>query len=331
MSNQEFTNPEEPQAYEPRNINTDPREQGQGPPQQEPMAGGFYNGLEQQQMGGAKLRPQRRRRRALWFLPILLLVVVLAIGAVVSRTGSFQSHSSRDSLPVGTFTVSGIPTLVIHDDTGVIHIHTGSAGDATIIVNVTRHGTGMMGANGNDMHVNYTQNGNTIDINAQAGSNGMSSGDRSIDLDITTPNASNIQADTGSGTVDLSGVTGQITAESGSGDIHVDNISGQITLTTGSGGIEANHTALKEQSQFKTGSGSIQFEGSIDPQGNYGFETGSGSIDVTLPSNSTFHLEPSTGSGSVNNEFGSNDVGNEPRPTLTLETGSGSINLYKGP
>jgi len=137
MSNQEFTNPEEPQAYEPRNINTDPREQGQGPPQQEPMAGGFYNGLEQQQMGGAKLRPQRRRRRALWFLPILLLVVVLAIGAVVSRTGSFQSHSSRDSLPVGTFTVSGIPTLVIHDDTGVIHIHTGSAGDATIIVNVT--------------------------------------------------------------------------------------------------------------------------------------------------------------------------------------------------
>jgi Putative adhesin len=351
MSNQQSMNPEQPQPYEPRNINTDPREQGKVRSPLEPTAGGFYNSPEQQTMGGEKLRPQQRRRGGLWFLLILLLVVVLAmgglVGSVVSRTGSFQFGSLSGSLPAHSFTVSGIPKLVIHDDTGTIHIHTGGAGGTDVIVKAARHATGI-GANVNDLNVNYALDGSTIDINAHVTAHGIFVGSRSIDLDITTPSTSNIEANTGSGTVEIDGVTGQMMAEAGSGSIstnnvngditlstgsgsiHADSISGQVTLKTGSGGIEANHAALKGQSLLETGSGSIRFEGSIDAEGDYRFETGSGSIDATLPSGSTFRPEISTGSGSVHNDFAGNDVGNGSGPTLTLHTGSGSINLRKG-
>jgi hypothetical protein len=337
------------ESYKPRNINTDPREQQQQEaPPQEYMAGRFYDGPGQQGMGGAKIRPQRPRRRGLWFLLILLLLIVLAVDGVVNvglgRVGALQPGSLAKSLPPHTFTVTGTPRLVINDDSGAIHIHTGGSAN-TVNVQVTKHATGL-GANTDDMQVEYNQTGNTIDVTTHA--NGAFLGFKSVDLEITTPSTSDVEVHTGSGEVEINGVTGQMQAETGSGSIvannisgdvtlrtgsgsiHANNMGGQVLLTTGSGEIEARHTALKGQSLLKTGSGSIQFEGSIDSQGSYRLETGSGSIDATLPGNSTFHLETSTGSGSVHNGFENSDVGNTPRPTLSLSTGSGSITLHKG-
>ena len=198
--------------------------------------------------------------------------------------------------------------------------------------------------------VDYIQQGNTLLISP----NGPSSGTSNIDLDIKAPPTAVVQVDSSSypdliridginggvtvstnnsaSDVTLNNVNGQIIVEEGgSGSFTATNVNGQVITTTGVGNIDLNHSTLKGRSSLKTTSGNIIFNGSIDPNGAYQVETGSGDINFTLPSNASFTLHTSTTSGLVKNEFGSNDVGNAPRPTLTFTTDSGDINLAKGP
>ncbi len=94
---------------------------------------------------------------------------------------------------------------------------------------------------------------------------------------------------------------------------------------------------------LKTDTGSVTFNGSIDPNGTYQFETNTGTVDVTLLGNSSFHVDATADTGSITSEFpevnvqhpdvsGANahgDVGNPPRATVTLKTDTGSISLNK--
>src|SRR5215467_10178123 len=105
-----------------------------------------------------------------------------------------------------------------------------------------------------------------------------------------------------------------------------------------------HYRAAPVQSILKTDTGSVTFEGTIDPKGLYQFETNTGSVDVTLPGNSSFHLDASTDTGSINSDFpgvnvqhsnftGGNvnsDVGSSPGATVTLKTDTGSISLHQG-
>ncbi len=134
---------------------------------------------------------------------------------------------------------------------------------------------------------------------------------------------------TGSGRIDFNNLEGRITMRTGSSRIEGSNVRGQLVAHTGSGRIEVSEAALSGASCLKTGSGSIAFEGSLDPYGDYQMKTGSGRIHVTLPVAVSFRLKASTGSGGVINEFGSAEVGSLPRPRLKLRTGSGGIRIYR--
>lgn len=363
MSNQEssFTESER-RVYEARNINNDPREQQQEYQREYPQS---YSGSGQQQQMGEKLyapRNRQPRRRGLLLALVLLVLLLLAGGSILSQTGTFtstQQATNTHSIPSASH-----PRLVIHDDSGTVHIHSGG-NSSSVVVTETKHVIGIGSVSLNDMHVDYTKDGNAIDITAQNGFTPFFLGDKSIDLDITTANASDVVISSGSGQVEVDNISGQVTVETGSGSINASNLNGPILLKTGSGSIDASNlngpTTLKTgsgeitvggligqvnvdtgsgrveltgaklsgQSIVKTGSGSIEFSGSIDPAGSYQFETGSGEISATLPATSAFNLDISTGSGSVNNAFGSTTVGNDPRAALRLHTGSGSISLQK--
>ncbi|HEU5227179.1 MAG TPA: DUF4097 family beta strand repeat-containing protein [Ktedonobacteraceae bacterium] len=345
MNHQEssFMEPER-RVYEARNINTDPREQRQQYQSENPQ---MYGGSGQQQQMGEKPRTSRERRpRRGWiFLLVVLLLIVLVAGGVVSLASSFVSSLSS----TGTHSFSGIahPKLVIQDDSGTIHVHTGGSGDA-VTVSETKFVRGIGPLSLDGMHVDYTKNGNTISIVAQSGNGALFFGSRDIDLDITVPTVSDLSihngsgqvevddingsvvAKTGSGSINASNLNGPVTLETGSGSINASGINGQAIITTGSGSIEVTDAKLSGQSVVKTDSGPIKFSGSIDPAGSYQFETGSGSIDATLPTSSAFKLNASTGSGDVTNDFGSTAVGNDPRAALRMQTGSGSISLHKG-
>lgn len=213
---------------------------------------------------GEKLQPQRprRRKRGPALLVIVLLVACLAFGGgVLSLIFGFSHHmhdkgihdwNSKNELQQ-TFLVTGIPKLVIKNDSGSVNIRS----DENVTDRVT------VSPDQKNIVANYNPNTNTITIDT----NGLGG----VDLNIETPKTTDIQLNEGSGSVDIEGITGQM-------DV-VDN---------------------------------------------------SGSINVSLPENASFHLDASTKNGRANNDFGSDDVGSSPHPTLKLRSENGSIEVHKG-
>ncbi len=353
MSNQESMFAEQ----EPRGpMNTDPRERSSEQAAQEGYRGP-YDGPSQ--WDGGKIHPQQRPRRRGGLLAIIIVIIVLVVGAIFGYSTYTYSMAPTTVTP-HTFNVVGAqPTLVVNVGSGDVHMHTGSGN--TVIVKETRRSAGFMPSNDK---IDYSQSGSTVTVQEEGGFFGFNS----LSLDVTLPVKADLQVQSGSGSVDVAGVNGQVNVQTGSGSLTADNISGQqatlktgsgdvtldnvisqqevlgtgsgsidvhglsgqVTLETGSGSTTIEQGALKGDSVLKAGSGDITYNGSLDPNGSYRFETGSGDVDLTLPSSSAFSLDAHTGSGSVKNDFGSDQVGSNPRAPVSITTGSGSIDIHKG-
>ena len=239
--------------------------------------------------------------------------------------GGFGFHNSVTDT-AHNFTVRGLPNVVINDDVGTIRVHTGGPGDE-VTVTATKQSDGMFG-NPNNIHIDYGQDKstNTITVNVDGGSGFFSSG--KVDLDVTVPMKADLQLQTNTGEIDVTGVDGQ------------------MSLQTDTGTINATQDELMGQSLLKTDTGAVTFNGSLDTTGAYRFEANTGAVNVTLPGNSAFHLDASSDTGSINSSFpgvqenvqhpdntSSNvsvDVGINPQSTVTLKTDTGAINLNTG-
>jgi hypothetical protein len=304
----------------PQPFNTDPREQPQN--EREYNEAGLYGDSGAQKIGTAQFGQRQNRRRSPWLWVIVLLVIMALLGGGLGLPRGGH-HFSRIE-PAHTFSVSALPTIVINDDVGTIHVHTGGT-NGNVLVQVTEANLGP-GNNPDSGQVSYNQNSasNTVTVNANSGPGFF--GSNSIDLDVTVPTDSNLQIKTDTGEIDVTGITGQMSLSSSTGSIH------------------AVQDSLTGQSILKTDTGSVTFEGTIDPKGSYQFETNTGSVDVTLPDNSSFHVDASTDTGSINSDFpgvnvqhaditgasAHSDVGSSPGATVTLKTDTGSISLHQG-
>lgn len=101
----------------------------------------------------------------------------------------------------------------------------------------------------------------------------------SVDITITVPTGSTVDAEAGSGDIRLDGRFADVAAKCGSGDIAVDTCD-DLRVNTGSGDVYVTEAA---GARVRTGSGSIRF-GSAG--GTVDLESGSGSIDVEQSLNS---------------------------------------------
>ncbi|HJT59717.1 MAG TPA: hypothetical protein VJ761_24625 [Ktedonobacteraceae bacterium] len=285
----------------------------------------YYPGVRPQWTPGNQFAPRYRRRNSAWpwLVVSFVLLFMLLIGGLfaVWSIGTFANVSSVTE--TRHFAVSANPTLIINNDTGSLHVRAGSsASDVTI--QATRH-SGLWG-NANDITVSYAQDteGNTITVNVgrTSGSNIFTTS--SVDFDVAVPSSTTLQLKTNTGSIDVSG------------------ISGQMVLTSNTGSITANNGAASGNTQLITNTGSVTFNGSIASSGTYQFQTNTGSVNVALPGDSNFHVEASTDTGTISTNFSGVNVhprqftgvdaqgvvGNAPGATVTLRTNTGSINLY---
>jgi hypothetical protein len=310
---------------EQRMTNTDPREYDY---HQSYIPQGSYLG-------------ERLRRSGTGRNLILALVFLAIVGTGVTFWGLVTSRQAA-VLPAQTFHIAGHSRLIVNNTGGDIHIHPGATD--TIVVQGTKYVRGI-GANLDDVTVNYEQQGDTVSITSAE--NWSFLDERGVNMDITVPSttdlqvedvsgnveieqiSANIEAQTVSGGIEASNLSGTLKLSSTSGDIHIDNANGTMTLSTISGGIDAHNIQLQVQSSLTSTSGDINFEGSLDPRGSYHMEAVSGSINLTLPANAAFKLDASTTSGDVKNEFDSTTVGSAPQPALTLHTTSGGIKIHQ--
>ena len=333
-----------------------------------PMQGNMPPGSGTQPSARQELVQLLRRHRGLMWLLILILLAIIVLLIIVSANWIASDrvfYPAHDTNPdtVGpvtrSFQVGDHPLVVINGHGSDVNIHTGSAG--SVAITARRHGSGL-GPNSNDTKILYNQSQDNqgrdhLTIGADPAL-------RDIDYDVTVPASAQVQVvvnsgsiaasgisgisiDTGSGSLDVENVQGpvnihtdsgditarnlkgQMVMEAGSGSIRVNGVDGQLKATTSSGDVTVRQATLSGQSALKTNSGSVSFEGALDPKGTYQMATNSGNINLTLPANAAFQLAATTSSGSVNNAFGTTIVGALPRAQITATIGSGSVVVNK--
>jgi DUF4097 and DUF4098 domain-containing protein YvlB len=162
-----------------------------------------------------------------------------------------------------------------------------------------------------------------------------------------------VEAESGSGDIELNSVKGRARIRTGSGWIHGTGMGGGIVANTGSGGIRLEQTAPGDV-RVETGSGTAEVSGvngglearsgsgsisaSGNPTGEWSLHSGSGSITVHLVSQVGFDLDAHTSSGhistnqpiTVQGTIGKGSMQGKARGggvRLSLETGSGNINI----
>jgi Toastrack DUF4097 len=270
--------------------------------------------------------PPRRPSRWPWVVLTLVLLFLLISGGIVVLIGVFGfTGYATSTTQAQTFTTSTYPTLVLNNDTGSIHVRAAPSGNA-ITIQATKHGSPW--ANLNDIQVIYARQAetNTVTVNVNRLTTTSFFTSLSVDFDVTVPSASALQLKTNTGSIDVSGV------------------SGQMTLSSNTGSLQVSGGTLRGDSALTTNTGSVTFNGSIEQNGSYTFTTNTGSVNVTLPAASVFHVDASTSTGSINTNFPSivvqhrqvvgadaqGDVGGSPQATMTMRTSTGSINLYQG-
>jgi hypothetical protein len=108
---------------------------------------------------------------------------------------------------------------------------------------------------------------------------------------LTVPDNTTLNMNTGSGNISLDGITTQVKSSLGSGDVEITGVKGKVQFNTGSGNIRLTNS--EGDLSFNTGSGEIEASGGT---GKYSLNSGSGDIDVR---NMKGTLALNTGSGNI--------------------------------
>lgn len=277
---------------------------------------------------------------------------ILALAVI--PTTLFAAEGTFDK----TLQVNGNANLKVNTGSGYIHITPGPDGSVHVIGHVHSNALGWLGGGSGSpedrvRHITdnppIEQEGNTIAIGQHTRFQNVS-----IDYVITAPRGTAIDADTGSGDMNISNLGGPLQADTGSGTIEANDLAGDVELHSGSGDIRAGMNGV-HYVKAETGSGNIHLQGvtgglyahtgsgDVEVGGQPGSEwklsTGSGNVTLNTGSSARFSLDASTGSGDVHSDpplttHGSTDrhhiTGdiNGGGPTVRVETGSGDVRIH---
>ncbi len=271
------------------------------------------------------MAPDIKSKPPLFWLAAGVASVILQTGCMVGRS---EATFSR------TLKVDGPVRLEVNTGSGRIVVRTGGPGEVRISGEV-RAG-GFLGASASRRAAEIAsnppidQNGNLIRLGGDRGNARW--GIVSISYTVETPADTEVNAKTGSGDVQITGVREPVGVTMGSGVARADDLGDNLTISIGSGRIEASR--IQGTVSFHSGSGGVTFRdirqdvrgasgsGSIEverAQGRVSVETGSGPIRV---SGAMDDLRASTSSGRI--EIHGNPSGNA---FWDLGAASGTITL----
>ena len=172
-----------------------------------------------------------------------------------------------------------------------------------------------------------------------------------------------VTARTVSGRVHVTDITGHSTINSISGHVIAGNIKGDLVAASVSGNVQISQVQGCVQASSVSGSvliesnspsdndliasavsGSLRFDGRLDPDGQYDIKNHSGNVTLNLPANSNFVINASTSTGSIKSDFDIKEDGKAPNnkrakvlagvvgsggPIVDLRTYSGNILIRK--
>jgi hypothetical protein len=238
----------------------------------------------------------------------ILVALSIYIPAALAAERSFDRNLS----------VNGPVTLHVSTGSGYIHVSPGSDNRVHIVGHV-KSNNNWWGGSSDDAVAQVASNppinqaGNIISVGDDHGDNMRHV---TIDYEIMTPTSTMLVAESGSGDLQLAGISGTVRAHTGSGSISANKLGAGSRLESGSGSIEAN--SLQGPTTLQTGSGSIRAQ--LSSAGDVSAGTGSGSI----------HLDNVQGAAKADTGSGSIEISGQPTAPWKLETGSGDISMRLG-
>ena len=298
------------------------------------------------------------------FLRLVLTAVVTTVIAADAAGAQSTSRTNSDRERVDTtFALGAGGTLSVSIYAGRVNVTGASGSTVRIRGTADRDYIRMRGRN------------STVSIDMEHGGHGGGA-----DLDITVPVGTRVVMDgfsapfsvrgvkgeasleTLSGHITLSDAVGKVMLESVSGHIEADNLKGDVTAESVSGRVTIKNVngdvtaesvsgtlvisgAQARQVRGETVSGSLTYDGTIEPAGDYSFTTHSGSLTLAVPNNAGATVSLETFNGSVDSDFpvtleaGANRGDGESqfefrigdgRARISLETFSGGIRIQRG-
>ncbi|HEX8711925.1 MAG TPA: DUF4097 family beta strand repeat-containing protein [Terracidiphilus sp.] len=167
----------------------------------------------------------------------------------------------------------------------------------------------------------------------------------SISYEIEAPASAFLNASSGSGNIDDTGVGENASLHTGSGNVHATGLSGGFSASTGSGNVYAEQSGegdvkattgsgnielrnLHGGLTAHTGSGGIKLSGT--PASLWHVQTGSGNVEL-WPGSSGFTLNASTGSGNIRTDHPiTGQIGNHHHVTGTINGGGPDVHVSTG-
>ena len=264
---------------------------------------------------------EKRNRNLLIGFAVLVVVLCCCAAAVtasvwiairvergMTSVDFFEFDSSSQARVEQSFSVGETPYLDIDNFAGRVSIRAGEGNVIRVVATKKAFGESAL----DRISVSMREEEDGVFIRTTKGNN---LNNASVDLEIVVPPDTDLELNTGAGSIEIRDMTGSIDAHSGAGSITVRDARGPV--------------------QVGVGAGSIQYRGV--PVGRCRFETGAGEISIRLPAEPDVRLDLSTGWGSIDVNYDvagqtstrhvSGVIGDGSGASIYASTGVGSISV----
>ena len=260
------------------------------------------------------------KNRTVWIIVAVIVVVLcccaLAVAAAVVGLFATQPLDWRGATSLQrerseeAFVVGDAPSLEIDNFAGNVTVRAGERGVIRVVA--TKKAPRIGDLDRIEIKIDEQNGGLTIRTNKPSGFTNAS-----VELEITAPGGTRLDARTGAGNVDLNDSTGEIDARTGAGNINVRGAAGTARLDTGAG--------------------NIRYQGT--PQGECRFETGAGNITLDLPTDLNVQVDLDAGMGNIDVDYAVDGqvtrrevngvIGDGSQGSIYAQTGAGNIDVVR--
>ncbi len=242
---------------------------------------------------------------------VLSLVSSGCIDIVATGTSRYVERVER------SFAVTGRPDVSISTFDGSIEVHSWDRPDVRVVIEKMASDKGA--AERIEVRVEQTGDQIVLDVLAPTGQQFPLdwTGSRSARLIVSMPEAADLRAKSGDGSLNVNRLVGRINLQSGDGSIRARDLSGDLTFHTGDGSVHLDDVSGKLD--VSTGDGSIAItgrlselrarsgDGSVRVQamegsgraGDWDIVTGEGSVTLQVAGDFGGELDARTGDGRV--------------------------------
>jgi DUF4097 and DUF4098 domain-containing protein YvlB len=357
------------QPYTPQQPYSEPyppRQYGRGADPSLPL--GQAGGRERAAWQGGR---EGERRRVSGWVPVIggclvAVAAVMVLCAVASGIvfGLARNFGTAAGTQTRDFTVDGPATITVRMSAANVRVVPGTTDQVTVVLDKEVRGIDHNRAQHalDAITLDATQAGNSLTIDVNEPSHfGLDSFSRRVDLTITTPAATSLDATLDAGNLDVRGLTGTLTADLSAGNLTLDDmtvtdratlqmragnlrashITGAVRATVNFGNVTLTQATLTQDSTVHSDAGNVTIDGSLRSGMSLEVTDNAGNVDVTLPQQTDAHLNATASAGKITvtgwsgisqNSSGANasatgDLGANPTGTVTLHVDAGNITV----